>query len=90
MEEVLKLQHLPNLSSLTLHGNPIEQIKGYRLFILGIVYKKYECFKKLDSVVITRKEKDATVVWNERLNVNVKMKKLKAKNAKLPPARVED
>ena len=52
---------------LTLNGNPIEEIKGYRLYVLGLMYEKYETLKKLDSVIITKNEFDSSLVWNERL-----------------------
>lgn len=67
LEEVKKLQDLPYLANLSLYGNFIEQIKGYRLYVLGMMYEKYETLKKLDSVVVTRKEFDGVIVWNERL-----------------------
>jgi hypothetical protein len=38
LEECRKLQQLLNLQSLTLYGNPIEQIKGYRMWVLGVMY----------------------------------------------------
>ena len=38
---------------LTLNGNPIEEIKGYRLFVLGFMYAKNETLRKLDSVIIS-------------------------------------
>lgn len=67
LEEVKKLQDLPYLQTLNLYGNFVEQIKGYRLYVLGMMYEKYETLKKLDSVLITRKEFDNVIVWNERL-----------------------
>jgi Leucine-rich repeat (LRR) protein len=72
LEEVKKLQDLPYLQTLTLYGNFVEQIKGYRLYVLGMMYEKYETLKKLDSVLITRKEFDNVIVWNERLYVTRK------------------
>lgn len=39
LEEVVKLSNLSQLQSLTLNGNPIEEIKGYRLYVLGIMFK---------------------------------------------------
>ena len=39
LEEVSKLSNLSQLQSLTLNGNPIEEIKGYRLYVLGIMFK---------------------------------------------------
>jgi hypothetical protein len=71
LEEVRKLQDLGYLQNLSLYGNFIEQIKGYRYFVLGMLYEKYESLKKLDTVVITRKEFDNVIVWNERLNKNL-------------------
>lgn len=38
LEECRKLQQLVNLQNLTLYGNPIEQIKGYRMWVLGVMY----------------------------------------------------
>jgi Leucine-rich repeat (LRR) protein len=38
IEEVRKLQNLPLLTTLSLYGNPIEQIKGYRMWVLGVMY----------------------------------------------------
>jgi Leucine-rich repeat (LRR) protein len=38
LEECRKLQNLTNLQTLTLYGNPIEQIKGYRMWVLGVMY----------------------------------------------------
>lgn len=92
LDEVKKLQELPYLQTLTLYGNPIEQVKGYRLFVLGVMYEKYETLKKLDSVLITRKEFDCVIVWNERLYASKrqKLKKIRVDNAKKPPERKED
>lgn len=77
---------------MTLYGNSIEQIKGYRLFVLGIMYSKYETLKKLDSVLITRKEFDSVIVWNERLYASKKnkLRRLQPENAKVPPEKKED
>jgi Leucine-rich repeat (LRR) protein len=92
LDEVKKLQELPYLQTLTLYGNPVEQVKGYRLFVLGVMYEKYETLKKLDSVLITRKEFDCVIVWNERLYASKrqKLKKIRVDNAKKPPERKED
>lgn len=77
---------------MTLYGNGIEQIKGYRLYTLGLLYEKQEIFKKLDSVLITRKEFDNVIVWNERLNVSKKnkLRKLKPETMRRPPEKVDD
>lgn len=59
---------MQNLYSLSLNGNPIEAIKGYRMYVLGICYNRCETLKKLDSTVITKSEFDNMVVWNQRLH----------------------
>lgn len=48
LEEVKKLNTLPELHTLTLYGNPIEQIAGYRMWVLGVMYLQSETLKKLD------------------------------------------
>jgi hypothetical protein len=60
--------------------------------VLDIILCLNPNFKKLDSVIVTRKEKDNMIVWNERLNADKrqKLKKLKPENTKMPPARQED
>ena len=64
IEEVRKLSKIATLQNLTLNGNPIEEIKGYRLYVLGMMYSKFETLKKLDMVIITRLEFDNVIVWN--------------------------
>jgi hypothetical protein len=51
------------------------------------MYEKYETLKKLDSVLVTRKEFDGVIVWNERLYASQrkKFKKMKLENVKSPP-----
>ena len=68
LEEVKKLSEFPNILTLTLHGNPLEQITGYRNYVLGIMFSKNQSLKKMDSVVVTRKEKEGCFVWNQILN----------------------
>lgn len=87
LEEVKKLKHLENLQSLTLYGNDIEQVKGYRLFVLGIMYEQSEQLRKLDQVYVTKKEFDDVLVWNERLHKSDRrrLKKLEIKNKRAIP-----
>ena len=56
------------------------------------MYRKFETLKKFDSVLITRKEFDSVIVWNERLYANQtkKLKKLKPENVKKPPEKIEE
>ena len=83
---------MPTLTTLTLYGNFIEQMKGYRLFVLGMLYAKFESLKKLDNVLITKKEFDNVIVWNERLfeTKRLKLKKLKPDNVKPVPKKQEE
>lgn len=57
-----------------------------------MMYEKYETLKKLDSVLITRKEFDNVIVWNERLfaNQRKKLKKLVPENIKDVPKKEEE
>jgi hypothetical protein len=79
---------------LTLYGNPMEQIDNYRMWVLGIMYLQSESLKKLDHVVITRKEYDAVIVWNECLNSRPNWKKIKPEKLdnikKVPALKTDD
>lgn len=48
MEEVRKLNDFYDLQTLTLFGNPIEQISNYRLWVLGVMYERTENLRRLD------------------------------------------
>ena len=75
-----------------MNGNPIEEIKGYRLYVLGIMFSKAETLRKLDSVIISNNEFDNVIVWNERLFNSKKdnLRKLRPSDPKKPPAKEED
>jgi len=75
-----------------LNGNEIEKIKGYRLYVLGLMFAKYETLRKFDTVIITRTEFDNVLVWNERLYAGMqnKLRRLKPAEPKKPPAKEED
>ena len=96
LEEVRKLGQLEHLHTLTLYGNQIEQIPGYRMWVLGALYLNSATLKKFDQVVVTRKEFDAVCVWNDALNKNQtnRLKKLQPKNLeniqRPPPLKTED
>ena len=89
MSQVVKLQELGDLRNLTLHGNEIEQIPGYRQYVIGLMYEKFQTLKKFDTVLITKKERDSVVVWNTRLNSKKRanIEKLRKKDPTLPPAK---
>lgn len=92
LEEVVKLQNLEHLRSVKLYGNPIEQIKGYRMYCLGILMGLYMSLAKFDSVIVTRKEKDAVYVWNQRLfsGNSVRLRKLDVEKPAKPPKEEEE
>lgn len=83
LEEVRKLGELEHLRSLTLNGNPFEEIEGYRLYVLGLLFLKHESLRKLDSVYVTTSEIDNVIVWNERLQKQ-NLSKLRKLRPKLP------
>jgi hypothetical protein len=56
------------LQNLTLYGNPIEQVKGYRMWVLGMMYEKSETLRRFDQVLITKREFDNVIVWNEYIH----------------------
>jgi hypothetical protein len=56
----LKRANLP-LISITIHGNPIETIPGFRLYIINV----FENLKKIDSVLVSKKERDNSKVFVE-------------------------
>ena len=62
------------------------------MYVLGMMYEKYETLKKLDSVLITRKEFDGVIVWNERLYVAQRqnLKRLKPENVQKPPEKEDE
>ncbi|XP_069828003.1 leucine-rich repeat-containing protein 51 [Dendropsophus ebraccatus] len=67
LSEVDKLGALPNLKSLTLHGNPIETEKGYRSYILSILPN----LKSLDFSAVTKQDRVTAEVWR-RMNLKTK------------------
>lgn len=56
LEEVAKLRNI-ELLAVTLHGNPIERLPGYRLQCIAVLPPSV---KKLDSALITALERDNT------------------------------
>ncbi|XP_067889130.1 leucine rich repeat containing 51 isoform X2 [Heterodontus francisci] len=56
--EVDKLASLARLRRLTLHGNPVELIKGYRSYVVGIIPQ----LKSLDYSTITKQDHSTATV----------------------------
>lgn len=71
-----------------MYGNPIETIKNYRLWLLGVMYTRNENLRKLDQVIVTNREFDKVLVWKERINQNQskRLKQLKPVVERKPPA----
>ena len=95
LEETKKLNGFRDLQSLTLYGNPIETVKNYRLWVLGVMYTYNENLRRFDQVLVTNREFDKVLVWKERINGG-KFKRLKTlkpdviKYAPAPPKTEEE
>ncbi|PNH04688.1 Leucine-rich repeat-containing protein 51, partial [Tetrabaena socialis] len=59
INEVLKLQALPRLNKLTLHGNPIAESKTYKLWVVAHL----PGLRNMDFGAITRLERDKVDTW---------------------------
>lgn len=62
MKEVMKLANC-GVKSLTLYGNAIDQLPGYRMYVITLLPQ----IKRLDSVLITKLEKDNSLVFGQRI-----------------------
>ncbi|KAM6159055.1 leucine-rich repeat-containing protein 51 [Rhynchocyon petersi] len=70
--EVDKLAILPRLRSLTLHGNPIEEEKGYRQYVLCTLPR----VTTFDFSGVTKGDRTTAEVWKR---MNIKPKKVRIK-----------
>ncbi|KAK2494449.1 hypothetical protein MC885_000083 [Smutsia gigantea] len=70
--EVNKLAVLPRLRSLTLHGNPIEEEKGYRQYVLCTLPH----ITTFDFSGVTKADRITAEVW-KRLNIKPKKVQIK-------------
>lgn len=57
MAELLELSKLKYLRNLTVHGNPLDRIDNFRLVVISFLPH----LKKLDTVLITHKERDNAI-----------------------------
>ncbi len=66
---IMNLKFCKNMINLTLHGNPIDQIKGYRQFIIEMV----PTLEKFDQTLVSEKELDIIHYrgsrWGEKRNI---------------------
>ncbi|KAM4849066.1 leucine-rich repeat-containing protein 51 isoform 2-T6 [Urocitellus parryii] len=70
--EVNKLAVLPRLRSLTLHGNPIEEEKGYRQYVLCTLPR----ITTFDFSGVTKADRTTAEVW-KRMNIKPKKARIK-------------
>ncbi|XP_041672058.1 leucine-rich repeat-containing protein 51-like [Cheilinus undulatus] len=61
LSDVDQLGVLPYLHTITLHGNPIEQIKGYRRHVIAALPQ----VKKMDFNVVTKEERVLANIWRD-------------------------
>ncbi|CAK6449018.1 unnamed protein product [Pipistrellus nathusii] len=74
--EVNKLAILPRLRSLTLHGNPMEEEKGYRHYVLCTLPR----ITTFDFSGVTRADRTSAEVWKR---MNIRPKKIRIKQEAL-------
>ncbi|XP_053564763.1 leucine-rich repeat-containing protein 51 [Bombina bombina] len=67
LSEVDKFAALPNLKSLSLHGNPIESERGYRYYIISLLPQ----LKALDFCAVTKQDRTVADSWR-RMNIKPK------------------
>lgn len=65
LKEFVKLKKLENLTTLTVHGNPIVRIPNFRLHLIQLFPK----LKKLDTVLVTKEEKSNAYIWVNTFNL---------------------
>lgn len=53
------LRQLPKLRKLTLHGNPVEEVKNYRYFVIELL----PTLKELDFCPITKLDRQKAKTW---------------------------
>ncbi|XP_014859406.1 PREDICTED: leucine-rich repeat-containing protein 51-like [Poecilia mexicana] len=73
LSEVNKLGELNYLHTITLHGNLIENIKGYRSHVISILPH----LKRMDFSAVTRQEKVLASIWS----TNIKPPRTRPKDA---------
>ena len=62
LKDLRVLKGLKNLRKLTLHGNPVENVKGYRMTVIAALPK----LKQLDFTPITSNDRDLAETVGER------------------------
>jgi len=85
LSELRKIQPIKTLKSLTVHGNPLDLIPSFRLYIIGLLPQ----LQKLDTVLISKKEKDNAHVFVNTFN-HTKFPKVDPKEIQKPPELVQN
>lgn len=65
MEELRKIQNISKLRTLTIHGNPLDQLPNFRTYVIAVLPN----IKKLDTVLVSYKERDNAMVWTNTFNM---------------------
>eukprot|EP00240_Pyramimonas_obovata_P014670 CAMPEP_0118922436 /NCGR_PEP_ID=MMETSP1169-20130426/1360_1 /TAXON_ID=36882 /ORGANISM="Pyramimonas obovata, Strain CCMP722" /LENGTH=199 /DNA_ID=CAMNT_0006863301 /DNA_START=161 /DNA_END=760 /DNA_ORIENTATION=+ len=60
LKEVDKLEPLKNLKKLTLHANPIEEVKNYRMHVCTVLPQ----LTMLDFINMTKVDRDKAATWH--------------------------
>lgn len=84
MSQFTVLVPLSKLISITVHSNPIVRIPNFRLFVVAILPH----VKKIDSVLVSEKEREATKVWAKTYSLK-RLPAYKADDCPKPPKLVE-
>jgi len=62
LSEVDKLGALPELFSITLHGNPIEDIPGYKQYVISVLPQ----LKVFNTITITNQDRSDASTWKRK------------------------
>ena len=85
LNELRKLTPIKTLKSLTVHGNPLDLIPNFRLYIIGLLPQ----LQKLDTVLISKKERDNAHVFINKFN-HTKFPKVNPKEITKPPEPIQN
>lgn len=59
--EIDKLSELCRLRSLTLHGNPVESLDGYKFYVLTQIPQ----LMNIDFSAVTKQDRKSVEIWNK-------------------------
>lgn len=73
LAEIDRLAGVSKLRTLTLHGNPLEAVDGYRQYVLGTL----PTLKQLDFSSVTKQDRQDAENWKKLCSKKMKMNKKK-------------